>query len=590
MRRNLRKIILVSLFSVLSAAEVSAQEKDWTSLFNGKNLNGWQTHPEDNAKWEVKDSAIVGSGPVGHLFSERGDYQNFHFRIEAKINDKGNSGQYVRAVFAKSFPPGYEIQINSTDIDKIRTGSLYPDRRDNYSDDEKKKMIVLEQMHKPDEWFTQEVIAVDNHIIVKVNGKTTVDFVDEKNRYRKGYFALQQIRDGSVITVRKAEVKELSPATRIVADKPVAPAAKKLLIVAAKAGFPVLAAFVEHKKKLLPTELIALEDIVKETKGADDAEKLKRYLYNRWKADKIGYVLLVGDAEVMPVRYIAISDGTKETGGTTFAPCDLYYSDLAKKDGSFDDWNANKEGINAQYFGQLKGFDGKDPINVDQIDYLPDIAVGRWPVHTLPHLQAVIIKSIRYESHVLADDLPAIRRTAFVNGPGLEDVRQRMDDWGRKLEGVSKWNPLRLYYKDNGRDDKTPPPNEAEVGKILQNGVGMIFHVGHGSETCWDGCLDIKSLGSLRDANLPPVMFSIGCTTALYGPIAPGCLISIARVSYIVASTIRKHSTLLHHRLITTSLEYLTRVALAWSFSAFHKTELSPTLVAARALRAAPGP
>jgi len=70
-------------------------------------------------------------------------------------------------------------------------------------------MIVRDQLVKPDEWFTQEVIAVGNHIVIKLNGKTTVDFLDERKRYAKGHFAIQQHNEGSVVWIRKAEVKEL---------------------------------------------------------------------------------------------------------------------------------------------------------------------------------------------------------------------------------------------------------------------------------------------------------------------------------------------------------------------------------------------
>ena len=185
----------------------------WVQLFNGKDLTGWKTHPADKAKWEVKDGAIVGTGPAGHLFSERGDYENFHLRFEVKINDKGNSGQYFRATFAKAFPPGYEAQINSTHGDRVRTGSLYADARGKFTEDEKKKMLVFDRLVEPDTWFTQEVIADGNHIIIKVNGKVTVDFVDEKSRHTKGHFAIQQHDPGSIVMVRKIEFKEL-PATK----------------------------------------------------------------------------------------------------------------------------------------------------------------------------------------------------------------------------------------------------------------------------------------------------------------------------------------------------------------------------------------
>ena len=140
---------------------------------------------------------LIGTGPKGHLFSERGDYENFDYRVEAMINDHGNSGQYFRTEFGKSFPKGYEAQINSTHGDPVRTGSLY-----NF-------VKILKQLHKPNEWFTQEVEAVGNHIIIKVNGEKTVDFVDPKSNYMKGHFALQQHDPGTVVKFRKIEVKEL---------------------------------------------------------------------------------------------------------------------------------------------------------------------------------------------------------------------------------------------------------------------------------------------------------------------------------------------------------------------------------------------
>ena len=191
---------LTQVGSAVAADDSKKDDKGWVQLFNGKDLTGWKTHPDDKAVWEVKDGILIGTGPKGHLFSERGDYENFDYRVEAMINDHGNSGQYFRTEFGKSFPKGYEAQINSTHGDPVRTGSLY-----NF-------VKILDQLHKPDEWFTQEVQAVGNHIIIKVNGKTTVDYVDPKNTYMKGHFALQQHDPGTVVKFRKIEVKELPAA------------------------------------------------------------------------------------------------------------------------------------------------------------------------------------------------------------------------------------------------------------------------------------------------------------------------------------------------------------------------------------------
>lgn len=183
----------MALLAVLTSTPVRGEaDKGFVALFNGKNLDGWKTHPDDKAKWEVVDGILVGTGPAGHLFSDRGDYENFVFRVEAKISDKGNSGQFFRTKFGPSFPKGYEAQINSTHGDPIRTGSLYPSFDPKLSKTEKDKFIIYEQLHKPDEWFTQEVTAIGNHIVIKVNGKTAVDYVDKNNTYTKGHFALQQ--------------------------------------------------------------------------------------------------------------------------------------------------------------------------------------------------------------------------------------------------------------------------------------------------------------------------------------------------------------------------------------------------------------
>jgi hypothetical protein len=194
------------------AEDSKADDKGFVQLFNGKDLTGWKVFPSGTGNWkdDEKEKAIVGSGKASHLFSERGDYQNFVYRMEAKINDKGNSGEYFRTKFEGGFPSGYEAQINSTHRDPVKTGSLYPAKLNKADRD---KIIVKDILVKPGEWFTQEVTAIGNHIVIKVNGKTTVDYKDPNNTYTKGHFAIQQHDPGSSVMVRKIEVKEL-PASK----------------------------------------------------------------------------------------------------------------------------------------------------------------------------------------------------------------------------------------------------------------------------------------------------------------------------------------------------------------------------------------
>jgi hypothetical protein len=204
-------LLLLALSAGLlpATAEDKKDNEGWVQLFNGKDLKGWKVYPSGTGEWKVEDGVLIGSGKASHLFSEGGDYANFRYRVEAMINDGGNSGQYFRTQFGPGFPKGYEAQINATHGDPIRTGSLYPSFNPKLPPEERQKLLVLKAPHKPDEWFTQEVIADGNHIVIKVNGKTTVDFRDENNTYAKGHFALQQHDPKTVVKFRKIEYKEL---------------------------------------------------------------------------------------------------------------------------------------------------------------------------------------------------------------------------------------------------------------------------------------------------------------------------------------------------------------------------------------------
>ncbi|WZO97150.1 DUF1080 domain-containing protein [Isosphaeraceae bacterium EP7] len=184
-----------------------AQEK-WTPLFDGKTLSGWTFLPlQAGAKtnWEVKDGTIVGTGDASMLFSPRGDYKNFRYRAELKISDKGNSGMYIRAPKKATFTQGYEVQVNATHTDPIRTGSLYT-------------LVHIYKTPAPaDTYFTQEIEASDipyrgktvTRIVVKINGEILYEYLDHDRLFASGHFAFQQHDPGSKVTIRKVEVIEL---------------------------------------------------------------------------------------------------------------------------------------------------------------------------------------------------------------------------------------------------------------------------------------------------------------------------------------------------------------------------------------------
>ena len=216
MRMRQGWLLAVMMLGVM-AVRADAQE-GWVTILDARSFKEWKVAPERasarveesatekrvvagdprrDGKWTFENGVLHGEGGVSHIFSPRGDYENFTYRAEIRISDKGNSGMYFRTAFGHGFPSGYEAQINSSHTDPKRTGTLY-----GFAD-------VTEMLVPPNTWFTQEVTAVGNRITVKVNGKTTVDHVDAKKTHARGHFAFQQHNLGSEVWIRNVRVKEL---------------------------------------------------------------------------------------------------------------------------------------------------------------------------------------------------------------------------------------------------------------------------------------------------------------------------------------------------------------------------------------------
>ena len=209
-------------------------EPGWVPLFNGKDLTGWKTHPDYPGGWQVADGFLTGRygfnllDDTGVLYTERGDYENFHLRVEAE-HDRGPSGLLFRSHFGPSRPdkwvPGYLAVIGdhkgiypelASGTFEIHTGTLerlFPSLK---GDAGKwppqfgpKTATTLK-----DKWFNMEIIARGDHIVIKVDGKTVVDMHDEKHFFKRGHFALSHPTfPGPTIRFKKIEIKELpSPA------------------------------------------------------------------------------------------------------------------------------------------------------------------------------------------------------------------------------------------------------------------------------------------------------------------------------------------------------------------------------------------
>ena len=208
------------------AAQASAAETGWTSLFNGKDLSGWKISKPESFK--VENGAIAASGRASHAYYdgpfEGHTFRNFELKVDVmvKANPTGgsNGGVYILTEFEEKggnvrasgdFPSkGFEIQINNAYArDQVKTGSLY-----HVAD-------ITESPVKDDEWFTFHIIVKDRTITVKVNEQQTVSWTQpaDWNGGREGpgrtitpqggTIALQAHDANSVVYYKNIRIKPL---------------------------------------------------------------------------------------------------------------------------------------------------------------------------------------------------------------------------------------------------------------------------------------------------------------------------------------------------------------------------------------------
>ncbi len=185
------------------AATPAAAESPWVDLFNGKDLAGWEGPTK---VWTVENGILNGRGGPGYLTTLKTDYANFRLRVEAMINDDGDSGIFFRV------PPGdqlggYEAQIMVNGNNFARTGSLFAAS----ARDSKVKVGVHESPAPANQWFTMEVVADGYHITIFVNGKMVADYDDGEKHSSTGVIRLQcdYSNSNTEVKFRKIQIQEL---------------------------------------------------------------------------------------------------------------------------------------------------------------------------------------------------------------------------------------------------------------------------------------------------------------------------------------------------------------------------------------------
>ena len=192
------KHISISLLFLLSAVCMNAQK---TTLFNGKDLTGWNIHGTE--LWYVEDGLLVcESGPeekYGYLSTKK-FYDDFILTLEFKQEANGNSGVFFRSTLEGTKISGWQVEVAPPGND---SGGIYESYGRGWlikPDPEKDKAL------KMGDWNRVKIKVVGDKVTTWLNGTQMISFTDEKIGRGKGSIALQ-IHDGGGIKVRWRNLK-----------------------------------------------------------------------------------------------------------------------------------------------------------------------------------------------------------------------------------------------------------------------------------------------------------------------------------------------------------------------------------------------
>lgn len=173
-------------------------EAGFVAIFNGKDLNGWETSGE--AKWVVEDGTLVGTqgddNAPGDLFTTD-TYKDFQLSVTYRVEWPCNTGVWFRY---QSPQIAYQADILEYPDPECYSGTLYCPG----------KMFLAMNTDKTlvdrDGWNTIKVLAEGDHIQIWLNDRQVADVHDDTSDSGKIGF---QVHPGDVFGPMKIVVREV---------------------------------------------------------------------------------------------------------------------------------------------------------------------------------------------------------------------------------------------------------------------------------------------------------------------------------------------------------------------------------------------
>ena len=205
--KMIARLAAMGLVAAACSRGMNASNSDgWISLFDGQTLSGWRAS-ENPATFRVENGEIVVHGPRAHLFYEgpvmNHEFKDFELKADVLTKPSANSGIFIRTEFQPTGWPskGYEVQVNNSQSDWRRTGSLYA-------------VQDVREAGRDNEWFTMHTIVRGRRVQIMIDGRQVVDYTEpagSATRLTGSTIALQGHDPGSEVHYKNIMIRPISP-------------------------------------------------------------------------------------------------------------------------------------------------------------------------------------------------------------------------------------------------------------------------------------------------------------------------------------------------------------------------------------------
>lgn len=184
-------LVFLTAALLLSCAARTSSDPDWTVLFDGETLDGWEGSP---AWFRVEEGAIVGGTtaapiPQNEFFCTTGSFDDFELRLQFRLVGEGtNAGVQIRT---ERLPGSHEVVGYQADLGDGWWGALYDESRRNeklVGPDEEALAGVLDRTG----WNDYTIRAEGRRIRLWINDHPTVDYTEpDPSIVQEGRICLQ---------------------------------------------------------------------------------------------------------------------------------------------------------------------------------------------------------------------------------------------------------------------------------------------------------------------------------------------------------------------------------------------------------------